>query len=128
MIEIDFHDAIYQETGIDAESVAMREVPVETGDGRRLTLQAVKRNVGGEQTLYISLKNSHGVYVHDLSVQVGAQTLAMDRQRSSTAVVIDHVENLDLQTRRNLSVRSPSQGLDAPFAVGLEGEGQARER
>lgn len=127
MIAIDFHDAIYEETGIDVESVAMREVPVEAGDGRRYTLQAVKRNAGGEQTLYLSLKNAHGVYLSDLTVQVGGRSVAIDEAKSTTAVVIDHIENLDLQTRRNLSVRSPSQGLDTSLSVGLEGEGQAGE-
>lgn len=117
LIKIDFNDTIYQATGIAKSSLALREERFEGNNGIIYTLQAIKKNVGDKETLYVSLKNSSGFPVEDFQIKVDGKTISIDGKDSQDAIVIKEINEKMLE---DLELLSASESLRIRLGVGLE--------
>lgn len=86
---ISFNDAIYRETGINLNSVAMRDVELLNCDGIKYSLQVIKKNVNNKETFYFALKDAFGRHIQDVSIKFSGKVYKLDSARSQDSVVID---------------------------------------
>lgn len=115
-VNISFNDAIYQETGIHRNSVAMREVQVESAAGYKYSLQVVKKNLSNCETISIALKNSLGRVVEDIAVAFAGKQYCIDTGKSQDAIVLD-----DLAAGNDMmAMELTSQSADVKIKVQIE--------
>lgn len=117
-VTIDFNDAIYMETGIQAASVAVREAAVKGEHASQYRLYVTKRHVAGQITFYIALKNARGESVLDLQTRLAGQSLAINKAKSKDAVVIENVE--DSKLRKGIELHSDQEKVNILIKIKLE--------
>ena len=115
MIDIDFNDEIYRQTGIHVGSAAFQEESFTAEDGSEYVLQATKRtSASGEETVYISLKTSDGRIVEDLQIRIGERTYRFDPEKSREAVCI---EDLGKSTFREMVLASEKENVEIDLCI-----------
>jgi len=117
-ITIDFNDAIYKATGIQAASVAIRETTVKGEDGTLCRLSVTKRHVGGKISFYIALKDSRGENLLDLQTHWAGQYFTIDKAKSQDAVVIENVD--DVKLLRSIELHSTQGKVSVLLKIKLE--------
>lgn len=115
-IQINFDDALYKETGIREDSLTMRSADAPIGEAV-YSLRVIKRNTGGNETLFISLYDPADMPVPDLKISLNQTTFQSDSVDHPETVAIP-VNSDDAQSR--LVLVSDAKGLHIDVLVKLE--------
>ncbi|MBF0120742.1 MAG: hypothetical protein HQK79_18085 [Desulfobacterales bacterium] len=117
-IVINFNDAIFKETGIQAASVAMQEAVLKSEDNEKYKVKVIKNNVNGKnESLFISMTNYMGIPIEDFYIKTGDKIFSIDKEQSQDAVVLN---NMPQNILNNLLLVSESELINAVLRVELE--------
>ena len=115
-VNIDFNDAIYQETGISASSIALREKDVVLGNGDVLTVQVIKKDLINQKDIYVTLKDAQGFPVKDLQIKTADKVI---KTGHSHTVILENVSSNLLDS---IKLSSETLGLQLELTIGFEKE------
>jgi hypothetical protein len=115
-ITINFDDVLFREPGICANSVTTRETELMV-DTTPYTLRVSKRNIAGQETLFMGLYDLSDAPVQDLKVQYIGQTYGVDDADHPESVL---VPLLPAAGRIDLTLTSAELDLIVAVSVQLE--------
>ena len=119
VVEIDFNDVIYRETGINLNSGSMLEEDIIAANGDVYLLQVCKKNICMKETLFLVLQDPNGLLVEDSRVVFNGREAVLGNDAIQVGIPIE----VPVGTKQlEFELESPSNVLKVSLQVFLESE------